>query len=691
MLPSMPSLMTPIRELGDDSSSSSDDSPTVIPVENGGLNENHIDSSLPSSAPNNTPEPSSVEPIQTQDEEQAQEKARTAEKRPSTEPTSAQKKKKKKQHKKILAALAVENGDLLDASAQSFAEAYFQKVKTRLDDEKWSQFVQELVSFEEKPEGERKPVELYRKMEILLSSHTDLIDEFLKFLLPHQALEVNRVMDFFSLDKMTEFFRKLNILLMKRQVRQVHTALESLTSRQNVSLIDVKESILPLIKSSPLLTNLFLGLLPGERPPDSLMTDFEQADTKEESECETIIVPDLADPYGTDKCICSCHQAQTRHCFACGIKYLNGRVYMQCGKSLRPAMIEFKDKKHLDLLKWEEAEKSRSRRRLVPKTLHSPGLFDNKPNADSEEDCGVNKKSPRTPRTRNSKPKVSKKETIENKEEVLDGIFPLPDAKADNNPQGNVDGEIKQGGADEHDCDEIVLENDCNTEEDEEEYLNKGVNSENESSIEAEDNPKDLECSFDEEVDDFDHSEIEICETRNDIQEERLKPNEDNNPKSESLSKTVDKIAGTTKVEQTELESSSKDVDIDIVKVEPMSVSSHDVMEKMEDVDQPFTEASYEIKTEVLEIVDVCAEQCAENVNPQTPSGSSHDDSSFKEWTKEEDKIILLTFQHESGLEQTFRTASLHLPNRTQEEIQQRFEVLLKLLKEMYPNNEPPT
>lgn len=62
-------------------------------------------------------------------------------------------------------------------------------------------------------------------------------------------------------------------------------------------------------------------------------------------------------------------------------QYLNGRVYIQCGKSLRPAMIEFKDKKHPDLLKWEEAEKSRSKRRLVPKTTHSPGLFDNRPNA----------------------------------------------------------------------------------------------------------------------------------------------------------------------------------------------------------------------------------------------------------------------------------------------------------------------
>lgn len=55
---------------------------------------------------------------------------------------------------------------------------------------------------------------------------------------------------------------------MKKQVRQVLNALESLTNMQGVTLADVKDTILPLLKSSPLLTNHFLTLLPGERPPD---------------------------------------------------------------------------------------------------------------------------------------------------------------------------------------------------------------------------------------------------------------------------------------------------------------------------------------------------------------------------------------------------------------------------------------
>lgn len=67
----------------------------------------------------------------------------------------------------------------------------------------------------------------------------------------------------------------VKILLMKKQVRQVLNALESLTNMQGVTLADVKDTILPLLKSSPLLTNHFLTLLPGERPPDRYVLSFE--------------------------------------------------------------------------------------------------------------------------------------------------------------------------------------------------------------------------------------------------------------------------------------------------------------------------------------------------------------------------------------------------------------------------------
>lgn len=58
---------------------------------------------------------------------------------------------------------------------------------------------------------DKQPAELYRKMEELLSPYPELVDEFLAFLLPHQALQVNRFMPYLILISMKELFRKMNV------------------------------------------------------------------------------------------------------------------------------------------------------------------------------------------------------------------------------------------------------------------------------------------------------------------------------------------------------------------------------------------------------------------------------------------------------------------------------------------------
>ncbi|KAG8258981.1 B cell differentiation [Homalodisca vitripennis] len=747
MLPSMPLLMTPIKELQDDSSDTSDDSPSPHHL----LENDHIFGSSGGEAVSQE----GLDQIVTLNEcvlqstiketEKAGEKQNTPEKRTLPEPTSAQKKKKKTQHKKTLAAVTPESGEHLEKSALNFAEAYFYKVKNQLDTEKWTQFVQELLEFERR--SDKQPAELYRRMQELLSPHTELIDEFLGFLLPHQALEVNRFMDYLLLVKMKEFLRKLDMLLLKRQTRQVFSALESLAVRSVVTISDVRATILPLLKSSPLLTNEFLQLLPGERPPDSLMTDFEQVDFKDDSLFETIVVPDLPDPYGNANCICPCHATQkNRHCVSCGIKYLNGRVYLQHGKVLRPAKVTFKGRKHSDLSKWEE-DKCRSRKRMLPKTMLSPSL-DNRLNADSEDDCGV-KKSPRTPRIRTARSKACKKGMIENKEEeALEGIFPLAEVKntiTDNNitRQLLIDCEMKHDENDEHEFDEIVMENECNTEEDEEEEeFNKC--SENESSLEAEDIAKELESgndySFeDDEGEDIDDSEVNIemskLTSENDSQEsvsmelsqDGLKLYmHDNSSGHKARSDIVQSkniledgiiasgvkfVAGVQKLtadcdnQSDEKGSFSENfkVEMDVVKVEEV-IKVEWMTEDDFNIDDDQTNcADFRIETEKSEIkyeqqlsVKCEAEASMENkleeqcvgerdisCDDGVEQGTSGQDNVCKEWTREEDKIILQTFQHENGLEQTFETASLQLPNRSKEEIQERFKVLFKLLKEM--------
>lgn len=53
---------------------------------------------------------------------------------------------------------------------------------------------------------------LYTRMTALLSPHKDLIDEFLAFLLPDQAKQVGRLMDYILLVKMKDFINKLEVI-----------------------------------------------------------------------------------------------------------------------------------------------------------------------------------------------------------------------------------------------------------------------------------------------------------------------------------------------------------------------------------------------------------------------------------------------------------------------------------------------
>ncbi|XP_073970830.1 uncharacterized protein isoform X2 [Rhodnius prolixus] len=54
-----------------------------------------------------------------------------------------------------------------------------------------------------------------------------------------------------------------------------------------------------------------------------------------------------------------------------------------------------------------------------------------------------------------------------------------------------------------------------------------------------------------------------------------------------------------------------------------------------------------------------------------------------KEWTREEDKMILQAFQKEIGTEQTFSKISNLMPSRSMDDIQGRFKVLMSLLEKM--------
>lgn len=258
------------------------------------------------------------------------------------------------------------------------------------------------------------------------------------------------------------------------------------------------------------------------------------------------------------------------------------------------------------------------------------------------------------------------------KDDAMEGIYPLVETK-NLNEDMIEDVEMKNDN-DEQEFDDIILDHECNTEEEEEDELNR--HSENESSIEGEDIAKDLESGMDYSFEDEDVDDIEnIEEVQNEVSKVSSSSQEDQTAKSSDDSGEIKTsfIQEEEKEEKPNLkeetpENSTEDIKAKTETIEEKIVSNVSDIPKEEII---LNVEKTEIKTEDMKLEEIKSE-------PMTPAGNEVDgnaeagasiDTTSREWTREEDKIILQTFQHESGLEQTFETASLQLPNRSKPEV----------------------
>lgn len=102
--------------------------------------------------------------------------------------------------------------------------------------------------------------------------------------------------------------------------------------------------------------------------------------------------------------------------------------------------------------------------------------------------------------------------------------------------------------------------------------------------------------------------------------------------------------------------------------------------------------------------VEFCEESSQDNINTETDdseleslsnspvhSENSNSNNTFEEvgaaaalsWSREEDKIILETFQREESKEEAFARISEKLSDRSVAQIRQRFQTLMELLQKM--------
>ncbi|KAF5275263.1 hypothetical protein FQA39_LY06923 [Lamprigera yunnana] len=366
---------------------------------------------------------------------------------------SASEKKRVKLRREYLANLTMLSPDdpvLLQEKAQHYAQAYFDKVRDHLQPEKYECFMDVLNNFE----GSTRISELYNKIEeVMGEDHKDLMEEFLTFLTPTQARDIGKLIPYYMISNMSLFLQKLEIYFKEQpaQLRKIYKSLTYLTTCVNINMDLVKSTIVPLLKGNALLTDWFVQIFPCEPPPPSLLQGvWEEIDARRDFNAsedifETVTVPEMEEEYGGVNCICTCYKGEdllfkskSQHCIPCGIKFFQGRIYVQTGKGPRLAYVTFPEDSTIDhnvRLNGTSLDKRKRRCEISPSKQFTSPVKDSHEDMrlanDSEEDTECTRKkgrltkSPRKKKVkcRNLDDKIPSSEPTETQIDICDRNF----------------------------------------------------------------------------------------------------------------------------------------------------------------------------------------------------------------------------------------------------------------------------
>ncbi|KAG5897288.1 hypothetical protein JTB14_011454 [Gonioctena quinquepunctata] len=544
------------------------------------------------------------------------------------EPSGAEK-KRAKIRREFLSNLTVSTPEDREAEKQkneSFALAYYDKMRDTLELEDYHKIMQILNDYEE---GDA--VELYKKVEVVLRpKYIELADEFLLFLREKEAAAVDRLIPWIRMNNRSKFLRKLEIYFKDHpaQLKKIYKCLAELSQTVDISTEKIKSTLLPMFKGNEVLSDLFLQNFLDEPPPLSLMEGpYEDMDiTKEmsknddEESCETITVPNVEDRYGGSSCICACHeiedseyQSRYRHCIRCGTRFINGRVYVQTGKGPRPATVSFMNSPNTDHIERLMAKSSNIQRKKDTSPSKQVASFPSKDNVEEESDDEGDgkKKLKKTPQKRRKKqPDKSPEHKTVRKNSMSKKTSPVTSQTKPTSPNCK---DFKTSARKRTYClkkwpENMKIAEKCETE----------------------------------------HEEGEIIRTKpgsNPGQQKRL------------------------------AEGSPEWGDQSAAGESPCDIKPGSPDQQTADSESEFCEESSQ-------------DNCESDSNSSVSSSNNPDESYSRlqeensTWTREEDKVILEVFQEENDKDNAFRVIALQLNDRTVDEIKSRFDTLMKLLLE---------
>ncbi|GJQ82884.1 hypothetical protein Trydic_g19327, partial [Trypoxylus dichotomus] len=243
--------------------------------------------------------------------------------------------KLKKELNATLSILSPEDEVQSEEKTNRYVQAFYDKLQERLDIHEYHRLIEILNNFEENRDS---VVDLYKNVNDILSpKYADLTDEFLSFLTSSQAKAIGKLVPHIMINNMSLFLRKLEMYYKDQpfQVKKIYRSITELANCVDITMDRVKSTILPLLKGNKLLIDWFLQIFPCEQPPQSLLNGtWENVEVgkdntfnSKEDVYETIIVPEVEDPFGGPNCICTCHnvedqafKSRSRHCIPCGTK-----------------------------------------------------------------------------------------------------------------------------------------------------------------------------------------------------------------------------------------------------------------------------------------------------------------------------------------------------------------------------------
>ncbi|XP_019876830.1 uncharacterized protein LOC109604740 isoform X2 [Aethina tumida] len=530
------------------------------------------------------------------------------------EPSGAEK-KRAKIRREFLANIAIcspQDPEQETKKDEMFAMAYYDKLRETLELDHYHKIMQILNEHEA---GDA--VDLYLKiMNVLRPQYNDLADEFLLFLRDREAAAVGQYIPWVKMSTRSKFLRKLEVYFKDQpaQLRKIFKSLTELSDCEDISIEKVKSTILPMLKGNAVLVDLFLQNFLNEPPPKSLLQgDYEQIDIRAEMSrtdseilSENITIPDGEDVYGGSSCICSCHKIEDpefksrhRHCIPCGIKFIQGKIYIQSGRGLRPATVSFltnSNKDHNLRLTGKTVQSRKKRSDTSPSK--QVNLSPTKDNVDEESEDDIDGKKKVKPR----RPRKTKKQQ-------------------DKKPSKEPSKSSKPKTLDQNETESLQPE--------------KPVRKRSVSK-------KSIKETKTEET-------IKMDETR----EPETKPGFTGGQCKRLAEESLEWDCGTS---------------IESMEVKPCSPGTQTAESESE-----FCEESSQ---------DNCESDSNSSISSNAHSQSDTNIGDDLTWTREEDKIILQTFQKENDKEHAYSSIAKKLTNRTVPQIRNRFQTLMTLLME---------